>query len=81
MSNIIIAELKGEASNRDALSFRVGMYICSLCNAILCLCMYDDYIPSYCWPAWPYLVKNTTVCQMAARAEVALVLTAFPHAE
>ena len=40
----IMAEPKGEASNRDALSFRVGMYVCMyihrLRNAILCLCMY-----------------------------------------
>ena len=38
----LIAELKGEASNRDALSSTVCMYvftyICSLCNEILCLC-------------------------------------------
>ena len=47
-SNYIVAELKGEASNHDVLSFRVGMYvcmyvcmyICRLYNAILCLCMY-----------------------------------------
>ena len=25
--NTVIAELKGEASNHDALSFRVGMYV------------------------------------------------------
>ena len=38
----IIAEPKGEASNCDALSFRVDMYVCirRLCNAIPCLCMY-----------------------------------------
>ena len=37
-----IAEPKGEASNCDALSFRVGMYVYPqrLCNPILCLCMY-----------------------------------------
>ena len=39
----IVAEPKGEASNRDALSFLCGyvcMYIHRLRNAILCLCMY-----------------------------------------
>ena len=41
---LFIAEPKGEASNRDALLFCVGMYVCMyirrLGNATLCLCMY-----------------------------------------
>ena len=63
----MIAEPKGEASNRDALSFCVGMYVCMnirrLCNAILCLCM---YIRSTC-----AIQSYACVCMFVACATIA----------
>ena len=55
----IIAEPKGKGSNRDALSFRMGMYIHSLRNAILCLCMY---------------IRNACTIQSYARVCISVML-------
>ena len=40
LSNALIAEPKGEATNRDALSFRVSIYVCMYVCILLLLLLY-----------------------------------------
>ena len=55
-----IAEPKGEASNRDALSFRVGMYVC------MYVCMYVYLQIAQCNSmlvyVYPQRLHNTILC-------------------
>ena len=58
---IIVAEPKGEASNRDALSFRVGMYVCISADCAMqfysCVCIsatlaqYNPMFAAYVCPS------------------------------